>query len=110
MDIEIMIKDLNDMKIIQENIDWAECIPDGVWAEIEGNFKTVDEGLLVDTRRWYELSVTVIEIDNIFIGIEHITNLFSESSSCEDCCHTVRFFKMKPIQVTTYEREESTDE
>jgi hypothetical protein len=96
---------LNSLKIIQKEIDWAQNVPDEIWNEyFKDNFKQLKGGLYPDVHRWYETSVSVIEIYERLLGIKHITNLFSESSSCEDCYVTIEFFEMKEVAIKSYDR------
>ena len=100
-----LVEKLNSLKITQKSIDWKECIPDDIWSKcFSGNFKEVKRGLCVDTHRWYETSISVIEIYERFLGIRHITNLFSEQMECEDCYVTIEFFEMEEIKVVSYKR------
>jgi len=100
-----LLEKLNELKLIQTQIDWAENIPEEIWEEhFLGNWKELKSGLSTDTHRWYETSVSVISIYNRILGIRHITNLFSESSSCEDCYVTIEFFEMREVTVISYER------
>lgn len=99
-----LIEKLNALKIIQKSMDWSENIPSEIWDEyFSKNHADVKYGLDVDTHRWYETSITVISIYGKLLGIRHISNLFSESSMCEDCFVTIHFFEMKEVQVTSYE-------
>ena len=101
-----LLKELQTLNIIQTSIDWAEDLPEQIWNDyFKGNFKQLTSGLDTDTRRWYETSISVIEIYGKFLGIKHISNLFSESSSCEDCYVTIKFFEMEPIQIISYRKK-----
>jgi len=98
-----LVKKLNDLQIHQTTGDWAESLPDNIWEDnFEGQYSEVEEGLDVDTHRWYETSVTVVKINDGFIGINYITNTFSESTYIEDCYHHLVFSEMKEITVTSY--------
>jgi hypothetical protein len=99
-----MLVALKENTIVQKSMDWAESIPDEAWDKFFKNekFTTVKSGLEVDTHRWYELSVTVIEIYGRYLGIRHISNLFSESSSVIDIYHHLEFFEMVPVTVVSY--------
>lgn len=100
-----LLKTLKELNITQEEMDWAECLPNDIWdAHFKENFKSLATNMDVDTRRHYESSVSVIEIYGKLLGIRHISNLFSESSSCEDCCVDLDFFEMKEVKVTSYEK------
>lgn len=100
-----LLEKLNGLKIIQKSMDWAECLPEEIWNEhFKGNFIQIKSGLDPDTHRWYETSISVISIYDKLLGITHISNLFSESSSCEDCFVTIDFFEMKEVQIISYKR------
>ena len=100
---DILLEKLNKLNIVQKQIDWAECIPEDIYTEyFKNKYRTVDEDLSIDTHRWYETSISVIKIYDRFLGIRHITNLFSKSSSCEDCFVTLQFYEMKEVLVTSY--------
>ena len=99
-----LLQKLNELKIIQKSMTWEEDIPEDIWKEyFMSNIKVLTCNLNPDTHRWYELSTSVISIYDRFLGVESITNLFSESSSPEDCYVTLKFFEMKEIQITSYQ-------
>lgn len=106
MTFEKLLEQLQALKITQQSMDWEECIPQEIYNEhFAGNFKTVDHFLYIDKHRWYEASITVIEIYGGFIGINHVTKLYSESNDIEDICFEISFRKMRPVKTTTYEME-----
>ena len=95
---------LKDKELIQTKSDWAEDLPKEIWdTRFKGQFEVKATGLHVDTRRWYETSVDVIKIHGRFLGIRYITNIFSETSSYEDCYHSITFFEMEEKMKPTYE-------
>lgn len=100
--IELVDK-LNGLKISQIS-DWEESIPEDIWNEyFEGKFKVLQDDLNVCTHRWYETSITVIEIENMgIIGINSVTNVFSEQMTFSDCGETLKFFEMKEVQTISY--------
>lgn len=103
---EKLLNELNELKIIQQSIDWAECLPENIWREhFENKFKQLASNLDPDTHRWYETSVSVVGIYDRILGIRHITNLFSESSSCEDCYVTIKFFEMQEVTIKSYAKK-----
>jgi len=65
-------------------------------------YNTVASGLLVDTHRWYETSVTVIKVFDVLLGIRHISNVFSESMGYSDCYVNLEFTEMKEVKTVTY--------
>jgi len=82
---------------------WDECLPNDVYKEyFDGNYKEVASGLYVDTHRWYETSTTVIEIFGRYLGITHVSNVFSENMDVSDCGESVSFKEMKQVQTVTY--------
>lgn len=99
-----LLEKLDNLKIIQKEIDWEENIPETLWNEdFNNNFTKLKNRLDVDTHRWYETSISAIKIYDKILGIRHITNLFSEESSCEDCYVTITFFEMKEVIIISYQ-------
>ena len=99
-----LLERLTSLDILQKYGEWAENLTDDIWDEhFNGNYKVRQSNLDISTHRWYETSVTVIEIYGGLIGIRHITNLFSESSDYEDCYVKITFHKMKEVKITSYE-------
>jgi hypothetical protein len=104
-----LLEQLQELKIVQTEMDWAENLPQEIWDEhFKGNFKEITRGLNVDQRRHYETSISVIEIYGKILGIRHVINLYSESSSCEDCYVTIDFFEMEEITIKSYIRIENS--
>lgn len=102
-----LIEELHDIDYTQKSIDWMEDLPKDTWEKFfKGQYKEVAFGLEVSTHRWYETSTTVYEMYNSgrYLGVNHVTNLFSESMDVEDCYADISFFEMKPIKSTTYEK------
>lgn len=101
-----LLERLSKLKITQESYDWVEDLPTDIW---EGYFK--DEiivaqcNLDADTPRWHETSVSVTQIFDRFIGVRSVTNIFSEMMGWGDCYHTLRFFEMEEVQITSYKRK-----
>lgn len=94
---------LQKLDIIQTSGDWSEDLPEDIWTEwFKGSFKEVAHNLGVSTHRWFETSISVFEIHGGLLGIEYITNMFSESQMYEDCYCKIGFHEMKPIQTVTY--------
>lgn len=97
-----LIERLNDLKIEQIEVDWAESLPMEIWEKhFDGKFEEVDK-VDEDSHRWYELITTVIKLEDKFIGIRHISMMYSESSSVDDIGHILQFMEMEPILKTTY--------
>jgi hypothetical protein len=103
--MEKLIKELNDLKILQNSVDWAESLPTEIWEKyFKEKYKELNSGLDVHKHRWYETSISVIEIDNKILGIKHLSDSFSESQMIEDCFVHLEFFEMKVVTITTYKR------
>lgn len=99
-----LLKELQAISKVQNCIDWIESIPNDIYVK---NFKDVDyleldDGLHIDTHRWYELSTSVIEIHGRILGIHHVSNIFSESMMCSDCEHDIAFFEMEEMKTISY--------
>ena len=96
-----LVEELNGMKILQTS-EWQEHIPDEIWHDY---FKEnqIKHGLYVDKHRWYETTITVIQVHDGFIGVRSITQLYSESSSIEDCFFTLEFHEMNEVTTKSYE-------
>ena len=100
---EELFSKLSKLKIVQEDGDWNECIPEDIWKEyFEDNFKTVASNLLVDTHRWYETSIEVVKIFDNFLGIRYVSNMYSENMGYEDCFYTVKFYRMEEFHTVSY--------
>lgn len=105
METEKLLEKLNELKITQKSGDWTEDLPEDIWENyFKDQFKTVAHGLEVDTHRWYETSISVIEMKGKYIGIEFISNMFSESSEWEDCCVTIKFHEMEEFTTKGYRK------
>jgi len=101
---ELLAK-LKEIDSIQKNC-WEENIPENIWDTYFANYKEVAHGLNIDTHRWYEISTTVLEIFGRFLGIRHVSNLFSESMSYEDCFVEMEFFEMEEFNTISYRPKE----
>ena len=99
---ELLTK-LKELKIIQTSGDWAEDLPVDFWQKyFIGNFEEVAHNIEIETHRWYETSIAVIDIYGHLLGIRYATNVFSESSSIEDCYVRIKFMEMKEVQTVSY--------
>lgn len=96
-----LVEKLNNLKILQTS-SWDECIPEDIWNEYFENGKSITSGLDVDKHRWYETSTEVMKINDGFIGINSVTDCFSEQSSISDMFHTLNFFEMIEISIPSY--------
>jgi|GEM_PF-3074250 hypothetical protein len=100
-----LLEKLNKDKIIQSFVDWDESLPKDIWENhFRYRFKEVEFGLDVETHRWYEISTSVVQIYERFLGIRHITNVFSEGMDVEDCYVNMEFFEMEEVKVISYKK------
>lgn len=98
-----LVYKLNRLQITQTYGDWEENIPEDIYTEyFKDKYSEVEYGLDVDTHRWYETSTTVLKFEGGFMGVNYITNMFSESQDYEDCYHTMEFFEMEEYVTTSY--------
>lgn len=104
MEFEELLNKLNKAKILQRSYDWQEDLSEDLCKELE-NAEEICSELDVDKHRWYELSTTVLKINNRFLGVEHISELYSKSSEYIDIFHTLKFFEMQEIMSPTYLRK-----
>lgn len=105
---ELLVK-LKGLNIIQTKGGWAENLPHDIWEQhFKNNFKEVEHYLDVDTHRWHETSITVIEVYGKFLGVRYITNMFSERQDYEDCHVQLEFFEMKQVQTVSYTEVDKT--
>ena len=102
---ELLTK-LNNLTIIQKNSEWEENISEDIWQKYfkNENYKKIAFGLEREQHRHYETSITVIKIFGRYLGIRHITNLYSETSDYVDCYHFLEFMEMEEISVKTYKK------
>ena len=99
-----LVKELNDLQILQTSIEWEYSIPEDMWAEhFQDNMKQLAYDLDNDDHRHYSMSTSVIKIYDRILGIRHIDLVFSEMSMVEDCYHHLKFFEMREVQTVTYE-------
>jgi len=100
-----LLEKLNSKKILQNECDWLECLPEDIWIEyFEHNSKLVGWNLEVEKYRHYETSIDVYDIDNRYLGIKFISNLYSDNSTYEDCFYHLEFFEMREITVRSFEK------
>ena len=98
-----LVKLLNELNLSQCSMDWDENIPDDIYVKFfENNHKEVASGLDVERHRWYETSTIVIEINGKFLGINLVTDLFSENMDIEDTGEGIIFFEMQEINTISY--------
>jgi hypothetical protein len=101
-DFDMLLEKLKSLEIIQKKGDWIEDIPQELYDTYFEPSETIEEETLTEKHRWYETAITVLKIFNRYLGIRYVSDLYSESMSYEDCFHTLKFFEVEPIQITSY--------
>ena len=99
-----LLEKLNGLKILQKNIDWEEDIPEDLYNEYFTDYDLVDELLNIKKHRWYETSISVLKINDQFLGVKHVSDLKSESMEVEDCFVHLKFMEMKAVETITYHK------
>lgn len=99
-----IIKELNDLKIVQKSLDYLEDLPEEIYKKYFENKGCVYSGD-VDKHRWYETSVEVYKVDGVLIGVCAVTDCFSEQSEVQDMFHTLRFFEMEEYTTISYKKK-----
>jgi hypothetical protein len=94
MNIEDIIRDINSEKFV-------DIYDASNYLENEYLGKRVAINLDVDKHRWYELSTTVYAIDDIYIGLRGISDIYSETMDYDGLDY-VKAFEMEPVQSITY--------
>jgi hypothetical protein len=101
--MEELVRKLNNLNISQTSCDWEENIPNGIYNEyFDNKGKEVGEALDIEKHRWYETSTVVVEINGEFMGINLVTDIFSENMDISDCGEVITFFEMEEYITTSY--------
>lgn len=102
MEIQTLIKELNELEITQKG-DWLEDVPQSLLKDKV----VVAYGLNIDKHRHYETAVDVLEYESgIYMGVQYCSNVFSEQSSIADVAWTLHFFEMEAVPSVIYKRKE----
>ena len=101
-----LLRSLKESNQSQLDSCWEENIPNELYeAHFMDNYELVAEGLDVDTHRWFERSTVVVKIHGRFLGINLITNVFSDGASVDDVGGSVEYFEMEEVNVISYEQK-----
>ena len=65
----------------------------------------------VDKRRGYEMSTTVFKINDRYLGVKHISDIFYRLDNVDELNNTLIFKEMIPKVITKYEelKKENND-
>lgn len=97
-----LIEKLNALQIEQCSYEWTEDLPEDIYNKYFADIDAEDLELYVDKHRWYETSVSVYKIGDEFLGVESVTDVFSEQMGYSDCGHTLNFFEMEEFSTVSY--------
>ena len=64
--------------------------------------KTVSEDIDVDRHRWYEISTTVYKVEDGYVGIRGISQIYSEYMSDKDCDYLCEASEYEEVQTISY--------
>jgi hypothetical protein len=70
--------------------------------EEDFDLEMVAHGLYVDKHRWYEISTSVYKCEDGYVGVNGVSQLFSEDMSYSDVDCPCIAEEFVPKQVTTY--------
>jgi hypothetical protein len=87
---------------LKQTYSWEDDIPEEVYYTYLSDHKYVASNLDVDKHRWYEFSTQVIEVHGGYLGINCVSNVFSEDMGISDVGAEYKFMEMEPIVTTTY--------
>lgn len=96
-----LLEKLQNLKILQKSIDWEEDLSEELLEYFEPSNIVADE-LDINRHRWYETCVRVYQIGDRFLGINYLSNSYSEHQMVEDCYHHLEFFEMKRKEIISY--------
>ena len=101
LDLKTLIKELNDLRILQRNQWGIKDIPE----EYSKYFKNpLKRNLYLHKNEVYDLSISVFKFENIFIGVEHISNLKINLGGFK-VCHCLKFFEMEEFNIISYKKK-----
>lgn len=68
----------------------------------ELELKIVSEDIDVDRHRWYEISTTVYKVEDGYVGIRGISQIYSEYMSDKDCDYLCEASEYEEVQTISY--------
>jgi len=105
LEFESLLEELKGVKVYNIDNDDNGGVLDKLFNELKAEIVTSD--LDIDKHRWYELSTTVIQVGDYFIGARGVSQMYSESSTYSDISVYLKFFEMVREEVQTYEYHEA---
>ena len=68
--------------------------------------KTVSEDIEVDRHRWYEISTTIYKVEDGYVGIRGISQIYSEYMSDKDCNYLCKASEYEEVQTISYREKQ----
>ena len=68
----------------------------------ESELEIVSEDIDVDRHRWYEISTTVYKVEDGYVGIRGISQIYSEYMSDKDCDYLCEASEYEEVQTISY--------
>lgn len=103
MTVEEIIDYFNKKQIVQTSLDFTDDISEEDWDKYMFDANLVDDNISPDKHRWYQTSMTVFRIEDVYVGIRHIDTIFGEGITPEDCYHMLTFHKMERVVKYSYQ-------
>ena len=64
--------------------------------------ETVSEDIEVDRHRWYEVSTTIYKVEDGYVGVRGVTQLYSECMMYSDCDYLCEASEYEEVQTISY--------
>ena len=64
--------------------------------------KTVSEDIDVDRHRWYEISTTVYKVEDGYVGVRGVYQIYSEYMSDKDCDYLCEASEYEEVPTISY--------
>lgn len=73
--------------------------------QIEGDYELVEEHINLDEHRWYSTATDIYKLEDGFVGVRGLFQMFSELSIPSDFNIICEAFEMKAVPSVTYIRK-----
>ena len=73
--------------------------------QIEGDYELVEEHINLDEHRWYSTAVDVYKLEDGFVGVWGLFQIFSEMSCADDFNIVCHAFEMEEVPSVRYIRK-----
>ena len=64
--------------------------------------KIIPKSIDVDRHRWYEVSTTIYKVEDGYVGIRGISQIYSEYMSDKDCDYLCEASEYEEVQTISY--------